>query len=389
MRQNRGPLTSGFVRTVETPGRYGDGRGGYGLSLLVRVTRTGYLSRSWQQRLYVDRKPVMTGLGNTRQLTLTEARSKAKRNADAVSRGKPTPRKWAMLKPAFAQVAEDFLALHSPGWRNSDKTARDWRTSLETYAYPVFGSLPVDRIKSAHVLDAVEAHWHTKNPTMQDVLQRCAAIIDLAIVKGHIEHNPVEAVRAALPKNVHTVEHRKAIAHADVGATLRTIRDGKGHIDAKQCLEFVIFTAVRSGEARGATWDEIDLDAATWTIPGSRTKGKEDHRVALNDAAIDVLMQARERHGDSGLVFRAVRGGEMADKRIGDIMRFNEIPGTVHGFRTSFRTWAQEESNAEWDEGESALGHRVGNSVQRAYARSDQFAARRVLMQEWANYITG
>ena len=164
MRKHQGPLTSGFVRTVTTAGRFGDGRGGYGLSLLIRVTATGYLSKTYQQRLYVEGKAIMSGLGSTRQLSLTQARSKAKQNADAVSRGKPTPRKWAMLKPSFKQVAETYIDLHSPTWKNTERQAQAWRTSLKLYAYPVFGNMPVDRIKPAHVLDAVGPHWHTKSP---------------------------------------------------------------------------------------------------------------------------------------------------------------------------------------------------------------------------------
>ena len=155
MRKHQGPLTSGFVRKVDTPGRFGDGRGGYGLSLLVRITATGYLSKTYQQRLYVDRKPVMTGLGNTRQLTLTEARAKAKSNHRAVEKGDPTPRRWSNMKPIFKQVAETYIGMHAPSWKNSEKDQRAWRTSLEKYAYPMFGNMAIDRIKPRHVLDAV------------------------------------------------------------------------------------------------------------------------------------------------------------------------------------------------------------------------------------------
>ena len=224
------------------------------------------------------------------------------------------------MKPSFKQVAETYIDLHSPSWKNTERDTRAWRTSLESYAYPVFGSMPVDRIKPAHVLAAVEGNWHTKSATMRKLLQRIKVIFDLAHVKGHVDSNPVDPVGAALPKNGDKVEHRPALNHANVGAALRTIRDGAGHIDAKLCLELVVLTGVRSGEARGATWDEIDLEAQTWEIPAERMKAKEEHRVPLSPQALDVLGQARERHGSEGLVFRGVRGGAMTDKRLSELL---------------------------------------------------------------------
>ena len=384
MRKHQGPLTSGLVRKVDTPGRFGDGRGGYGLSLLVRITATGYLSKTYQQRLYVEGKAIMSGLGSTRQLSLTQARSKAKQNADAVSRGKPTPRKWAMLKPSFKQVAEKYIGLHAPTWKNTERDQRAWRTSLEKYAYPVFGNMPVDRIKPAHVLDSVEANWHTKSATMRKLLQRVKVIFDLAAVKGYVESNPVDPVGAALPKNGGKVEHRPALNHVNVGAALRTIRDGAGHIDAKQCLEFLTLTACRSGEARGARWTEIDPEGRTWLVPGSRMKAKEDHRVPLSDAAMDVLMEARERHGGEGLVFRGVRGGAMTDKRLSELL--SGYDGTPHGMRSAYRNWCAE-NDVPREIAESGLAHVVAG-VEGAYLTSDMFTRRRDVMQQWGEYVT-
>ena len=385
MRQHQGPLGAGFVRNCKTAGRYGDGRGGYGLSLLVRFTKTGYLSKTYQQRLYIEGVATMMGLGSTRQLTLTEARRQAKRNHDEVQRGKPAPRKWSYMKPSFSQVAEDYIDLHSPSWKNPERVAQDWRTSLTTYAYPKFGNAPVNRVKPAHVLASVEANWHSKAPTMRKLLQRIKVIFDLAVVKGHVDSNPVDPVSAALPRNGHKVEHQKALSHANVGAALRTIRDGAGHIDAKLCLELVTLTGVRSGEARGATWDEIDLEAKTWTIPASRMKARQEHRVPLSPQALDVLRQARSLHGDDGLIFRAVRGGSMTDKRIGDILRFNNINSTVHGMRGAFRNWCAE-TNVPREIAEAALAHIVAG-VEGAYLTSDMFARRREVMDAWGDYI--
>ena len=384
MRKHQGPLTSGFVRTVETPGRYGDGRGSDGLSLLVRITATGYLSKTYQQRLYIDRKATMMGLGNTRQLSLTEARSKAKRNATAIEKGDPTPRRRSNMKPIFKQVAETYIDFHAPSWKNTDKDARAWRQCLADYAYPVFGSMVIDRIKPAHVLDAVGPHWHTKNATMKKLLQRVSIIFDLAAVEGHVKANPVDPVGAALPKNGDKVAHRPALNHANVGAALRTIQDGAGHIDAVQCLEFLTLTACRNGEARGATWEEIDLEARTWLIPGSRMKAKQDHRIPLSDDALAVLMQARERHGESGLVFRGVRGGKLADKRLSELL--SGYDGTPHGMRSAYRNWCAE-NNVPREIAESGLAHVVAG-VEGAYLTSDLFTRRRAVMQKWGKYVT-
>ena len=387
MRKHQGPLTSAFVRGVDTAGRYGDGRGGYGLSLLVRITPTGYLSQTYQQRLYIDGKAVMSGLGSTRQLTLMQARAKAKRNYEAVERGSPAPRKWSMLKPPFKQVAEDYIALHAPSWKNAAKDAQAWRTSLVDYAYPVFGSMPVDRVKPAHVLAAIEPNWYTKNATMKKLLQRIKVIFDLATVKGYVDSNPVEPIGAALPKNGTKIEHRESLPHADVQAALRTIRGGAGNIDAKLCLKFLTLTAVRSGEARGAVWSEIDLEAKTWTIPASRMKAGLEHRVPLSDAALDVLTEAAGLHGVDGLIFRGVRGGAMTDKRLSELLSFNGIDGTVHGMRGSFRNYCAE-SNVPREIAEAALAH-VVPGVEGAYLTSDMFERRRELMQQWADFVTG
>ena len=384
MRQHQGPLQAGFVRNVKEPGRYGDGRGGYGLSLLVRITKTGYLSKTYQQRLYIEGSATMMGLGSTRQLTLTEARAKAKRNHQAVEKGKPAPRKWAHMKPSFSQVAEDYISLHSPSWKNVDRDTRAWRQSLADYAYPKFGNMPVDRVKPAHVLSAVEENWYTKSATMKKLLQRIKVIFDLAHVKGHVDSNPVEPVGAALPKNGDKVVHRPALNHENVGGALRTIRDGAGHIDAKLCLELLTFTAVRSGEARGATWGEIDMDGRIWRIPAGRMKARSEHRVPLSDAAIAVLMQARERHGGEGLIFRGIRGGAMTDKRLSELL--SGYDGTVHGMRSAYRNWCAE-NNVPREIAESGLAH-VVSGVEGAYLTSDMFTRRREVMEQWSEYIT-
>ena len=208
-----------------------------------------------------------------------------------------------------------------------------------------------------------------------------------------IETNPAgEAIDGALPSMPKVKAHLRALPYQEVGSALRTVDASQTSPASKHCLKFLVLTAARSGEARGATWDEIDFEGATWTIPGSRMKAGMEHRVPLSDQALDVLMLAHRLEDGSGLCFPSpLRPGRMlSDMTMTKILRSTGLAdrATVHGFRTSFKTWTMEQTDTPWAVGEAALAHQLGGTVEQAYARSDLFDRRRMLMQQWADYLT-
>ena len=186
--------------------------------------------------------------------------------------------------------------------------------------------------------------------------------------------------------------HLRALPYQEVGSALKTVDKSQTSLASKHCLKFLVLTAARSGEARGATWDEVDLEGATWTIPGSRMKAGVEHRVPLSDQALDVLTLAHHLEDGSRLCFPSpLRPGRMlSDMTMTKILRSTGLAdrATVHGFRTSFKTWTMEQTDTPWAVGEAALAHQLGGSVEQAYARSDLFDRRRVLMQQWGDYLT-
>ena len=214
-----------------------------------------------------------------------------------------------------------------------------------------------------------------------------------AMANELIESNPAgEAIDGALPSMPKVKAHLRALPYQEVGSALMTVDASQTSLASKLCLRFLVFTAARSGEARGATWDEIDLESAAWTVPGSRMKAGEEHRVPLSNQAVGVLTLARELQGGSGLCFPSplLRGRMLSDMTLTKILRATGLAerATVHGFRTSFRTWSMEQTDAPWAVAEAALAHQLGGSVEQAYARSDLFVRRRGLMQQWADFLT-
>ena len=216
-------LSATFVKTISIPGRYGDGRGGFGLSLLVKPSSVGGLAKSWAQRVRIGGRPNNLGLGSYPLVTLAEARAKALQNARAIAQGRD-PRTGGI--PTFADAAERVIALHEPTWRNGARSAEIWRSSLRTYAFPKLGKLTVDKITTAHVLAVLVPHWTEKRETMRRVRQRIGAIMKWSVAEGYREDNPAgDAIAAALPKNGQHKQHQRALPHGEVAAALRTVRE--------------------------------------------------------------------------------------------------------------------------------------------------------------------
>ena len=381
-------LSATFVKTIREPGRYGDGRGGHGLSLLVQPMKsTDRISKTWSQRLRIDGRAVNIGLGSYPVVSLADARGKALKNRQAVAQGRD-PRNIPASVPTFEQAAETVVALHAANWRNGGKSEAQWRSSLRDYAMPRLGAKTVDKITTADVLGVLMPIWNEKRETARRVRQRISAVMKWAVAEGHRTDNPAgDAIGAALPKNGNGQKHMTALPHADVAGALAKVRESSAYTGTKLAFQFLTLTATRSGEVRAATWNEIDLDAATWVIPAERMKAGAEHRVPLSSAALDVLAQAREIDDGSGLVFPAQTGGKpLSDSTMSKLLRELGIDAVPHGMRSSFRDWAAETGTPR-EIAESALAHTVRNKTEAAYFRSDLFERRRALMNQWAAYL--
>ena len=264
-------LSADFVRKVSAPGRYGDGRGGYGLSLLVKRRKNGRVVRYWQQRLRINAHPFNLGLGTYPIVTLAEARAAALANARAVHQGHD-PRRQSRI-PTFEQAAGTVHALHAPTWR-SPKNAALWWSSVERFAFPVIGTTPIDRVTTGDVLRILTPIWTEKKETARKLRQRIGAVMQWAIAEGHRTDDPAgPALTAALPKNGTTPKrHHRALPHGEVGDAIRKVQASRAAASTKLLFEYIVLTACRSGEAREATWDEVDLPGRVWTVPAGRMK---------------------------------------------------------------------------------------------------------------------
>ena len=374
-------LSESFIRSVKVASRYGDGPGGFGLSLLVKARAGEGFSKTFSQRLRVYGKPVYIGLGAYPLVRLSEAREIAIDNARIASRG-GDPRQAPLEIPTFKTLAEDVITQGAATW--AVNTTKDWRGTFARYAYPKLGARAIDQITAQDVLDTLEPIL--AKTAAEKVRRYVATVFARAIGTGYRSDNPAVDVRAMLPKNGHKVNHHEAMPHSQVGAALARIRESNGYGGATDALEFLIVTGARSAEATGARWTEIDLEAATWTIPALRYKTDTEHVVPLSRMAVAVLERAEGYRDTTGLVFPSARGGLMQAVILRRVMADLDLAGTVHGFRSSFRDWCAE-TGVDRALAESALGHVVGG-VEGAYLRSALIERRRPLMQAWADYLS-
>ena len=382
-----GRLTVAMIRSLSHPGRYGDGG-----TLFLVVAPGG--SKNWVQRVTIGGRRRDLGLGGWPVVSLAKARQRAFANRVAIADGlDPLAHKRRQSTPTFREASERALEANRPRWRNA-KTADNWIATMDRYVHPVFGDLCVDRIGREDVLRVLTPIWTAKPEIGRKVRQRIRATLAWAQAHGHIEHNLAgDAIDGALPSLPAVKTHFRALPYREVGAALETIDASRASVSAKACLRFVVLTACRSGEARLATWDEIDLEAREWRIPESRMKTAVAHRVPLTDAALDVLESVRPLRTPADLLFPSPSrpSKTLSDMTLTKILRHTGLAdrATVHGFRSAFRTWASERTSAPHAVCEMALAHRVGSDVERSYARSDLFDKRRGLMDQWAAYVTG
>jgi integrase len=369
--------------------------------LYLRVSKTG--ARSWILRIVVAGKRTDAGLGAYPTVTLAMARDKARAMRESVWSGDNPIEERRAKKAAliasnakamnFSQCQEKYLAAHSDGWNNPKHKAQ-WKSTLDTYAVPFIGAIDVALIDTPLVLNCLEPIWKIKTETATRLRGRIESILDWATTrgyrqglnparwKGHLEQLLIK------PAKIQKVEHHPALPYAEIGAFMAALRETHGM--GSRGLEFAILTAARSGEVRGATWVEIDLDAAMWVIPADRIKAKREHRVPLSQAAIALLRALPQMAGESLIFPGAKKNKPLSDMSLTAVLkRMNRHDITVHGFRSTFRDWASEETTFQGDIVEMALAHAIGNKVEAAYRRGDLFEKRIRLMAAWANVCAG
>ncbi len=373
-------LTPTKVRQEKVPGRYADGAG-----LYLVVSETG--ARWWQWRGTVHGRRREIGMGSARLVSLAEAREIA-RSWRRIARAGGDPAverdKGKRESLTFEAAARRVWAeqIEPPG--RNEKYTKQWLSSLEAHAFPLIGSRPVHAVTQADILRVLAPIWTEKLQTARLVRQRMRTVLNWARTAGHFEGmNPVEGIEDGLPKQRHRVRHFKALPYDELPDLMRRLAAVEG-VPAL-ALRFLILTAARSGEVRGATWPEIDEKTRLWAIPPERMKADHGHRVPLSDAALAVLGRARGL--DPRMIFPArKRGAIMHDMTIAAPLKRLDVPGTVHGHRSTFRDWAAERTTFPREIAELSLAHEVGGVVERAYRRSDLFDKRRDLMDQWARF---
>ena len=380
-----GKLTIAKAKSLSKPGLHGDGD-----TLFLSIAPGG--SKSWIQRVTIDGKRRDIGLGGFPLVSLAEAREKAFENRKLVrAGGDPLALKQRAKVPTFRQAAERTFEANRPRWRSA-KVERTWMQQLERHAFKRLGDVPVDKIGRREVLDVLVPIWTAKPEAARKLRQRIRATLRWAEAHGYVEHNVAgEGIDGALPAMPTVKAHFRALPYCDVAAALATVETSGASQAAKLCLRFTVLTAVRSGETRGATWAEIDLNAREWRIPASRMKAGSEHRVPLSHAALAVLEQACPLRDDSDLIFPSPvrRGRPLSDMALTKILRETGLAerATVHGFRSSFRDWCADTGKPR-ETAEAALAHAVAG-VEGAYFRSDLYERRRRLMDQWAEYLDG
>ena len=385
-------LTPLKVVRLKQAGRYGDGHG-----LWLQVSEQG--SKAWLFRYMRDGRARQMGLGALHTVSLQEARARARQARQVLLEGldpidvKHERRSRLRLEKAraltFKQCADDYLGAHAGAWKNAKHRAQ-WSATLDAYAHPLIGALPVAAIDTALILKILRPIWQEKPETASRLRGRIERILDWATVQEYRRgDNPARwrgHLDALLPAKtkVRAVKHHPALPFVDLPAFMAELRK-RDSISAR-ALEFTILTATRTGEAIGARWDEIDLKAKVWAVPAERMKAGRPHRVPLSDRAVAILDELPR--DDSNFVFLGAKvGAPISNMAMLELLRgMNGNGYTVHGFRSAFSDWARERTGYPRDVIEMALAHAIKDKSEAAYRRGDALEKRRRLMAEWAHY---
>ena len=364
-----------------------------GLGLQIRGQ-----ARSWILRVKIGDKIRDIGLGGYPGVTLAMAREAARQMRSKIAAGidpieerkvlNDELRAAQLKRLLFVDAFRRFLADKQSEWNNA-KHRQQWENTLQTYAVPVLGNLAVDDIELAHLLEVLKPIWHTKPETANRTRGRIEKVLDWAKVHGHRDgENPARwqgNLDNALPSisKIRVVKHHPALPYPEIAGFIKRLRARKG--TAAIALEFLILTSARSGEVRGATWQEFDLKQREWIIPAERMKARKEHRVPLSDRTVEILTGIPKGQGDE-IVFKAAQGGVLSDMTLGAVLKRMEVPVTTHGFRSTFRDWAGETTAFPREVIEHALAHQLKDKAEAAYARGTLMEKRRKLMAAWAEY---
>lgn len=376
-------LSAAAVRTIKEPGFYGDGHG-----LYLKVDASG--ARRWVQRLVIAGKRRDIGLGAASLISLAEARETALQQRK-VARGGGDPLAAKRLSSAiltFQEAAQKVHDLSLPTWRNP-KHGQQWLSTLTSFVFPHFGSKRIDAVTSADVLSALAPIWHSHPETARRVKQRIGTVLKWGIAQGWRTDNPAATAQTGLPKHDRSArKHRQALPYDAVAAAVAKVWGSDAGLATKLAFEFLVLTATRSGETRGARWSEIDTAKAVWTIPAERMKAKKPHRVPLSPRTLAILNEAKALRRADDLVFPGSKGGRpLSDMTLSKLVKELGIAAVPHGFRSSFRDWAGESTSHPREVVEFALAHVIKDKAEAAYARSDLFDKRRKLMDDWADHL--
>jgi integrase len=376
------------VSKIKEPGLYEDGGG---LRLIVTDKRV----KRWLLRITIRGRRVERGLGVWPAVSLEEARQTADRFRKAAKEGRDARLDEELVRRRLGVIFKDafeaFFEIRRQQLSNG-KHVEQWRNTMASYVFPAIGRRPVAEITAAEVIEVLNPIWFTKPETASRVLQRIKATFDSAILRGTREKaNPCIGITRELGTDHRKVAHHPALPWRDVPAFIATLRSRPAMPSTRLLFEFLILTAARSGEARGALWSEIEHADRTSTIPGfdpttgRRMKSGEAHVVPLSNRAIKVLAEARKLH-TGALIFPGAKGQALSDNVLSKLMRDSGIPGTPHGFRSAFKDWAAE-TGVRDEVSEAALAHTDRDRVRGAYRRTRFLEERRILMQRWADFL--
>lgn len=374
------------MKSASTPGRYGDGNG-----LFLLVGKGG--AKSWMVRVQKDGRRRDIGLGSAVKVPLKLARERAASVREQIEAGIDPVAEWRRAAgiPTFREAAALVHGEHKASWRNA-KHRQQWLSTLEAYAFPAFGDRSVANVDAAAVRDALAAIWLAKPETARRLRQRISTVIDWAVAKGYRDTAlAMPIIDKALPKQRAKVRHHPALPYSDLPAFMADLRARASM--GRSALEGVILTAARSSEIRLATWAEINLETASWTIPAGRMKADREHVVPLSAPAValfDRMKAYRQSDAASALVFPGAKPGKpLSDMTLTKVLRDMGLSVTAHGFRSTFRDWVAEETSWPSDLAEAALAHVISDKTVAAYQRGSMLEKRRKMMAAWGDYCGG
>jgi integrase len=379
-------LTAVAVKKATRPGVYQDGGG-----LRFVVTTAG--TRQWVFRVTINGKRRDIGLGGYPAVSLEDARTLAAgHRATAKTGGDPIEERRVERAKArtYREAFDDYYATKKKELTNGSHV-REWESCMQRYVFPKIGDRPVGEVRAGEIVDILRPIWEDKAETARRVLQRITAVFDAEIVLENRERaNPCTGVARVLGTVQREKGNFRSLPYGQISTFIKALRQRAGDPATKLCLEWLILTAARSGEARGAAWTEIDEKQALWVLPPERMKGRREHVVPLSGRCIEIVNEARALGRSGPLLFPSQMTGEaFSDMTLTKLLRdmnYAEV-ATVHGFRSTFKTWCGEVDKARDEVSEAALAHMDSNAVRAAYLRAQYLDERAALMSRWETFV--